>query len=254
MTDLEHHSRHSMENDGDKDDDIWGDDDAVSYDRAIAEREWSRLHDTFGNTGYREGIEEGKEGTLQQGFNQGWADGVQYGYELGRLRGLISPLIEYLRSTTPSSSSPFKDLQDKEAWIKKASELTKELVELDIAKVFDKAFFDDGYKSTPSKSTPTNTGSGCCGGSNKESCCQKEAAQGESSSPSSSSSTAKECCSSKQAGGGGACLSAECDSTVKKDHPKEEGSSRPEQLIANYRSRVNDLLSEIGLASLLEAA
>lgn len=174
--------------------------------------------------------------------------------------GLPSPLIEYLRSTTPStslssssSSSPFKDLQDKEAWIKRASELTKELVELDIAKVFDKAFFDDGYESTPSKSTSTNTGSGCCGGSNKESCCQKEAAQGESST-SPSSSSAKECCSSKQAGGGGACLSVGCDSTAKKDHPKEEGSSRPEQLTANYRSRVSDLLSEVGLASLLEVA
>lgn len=30
-------------------DDVWGDDDNVSYDRAIAEKEWSRLHETFGN-------------------------------------------------------------------------------------------------------------------------------------------------------------------------------------------------------------
>jgi hypothetical protein len=52
-----------MEDDGDNDDDIWGDDDAVSYDRAIAEREWSRLHDTFGNVRGRPGEKKKKNST-----------------------------------------------------------------------------------------------------------------------------------------------------------------------------------------------
>lgn len=175
---------------------------------------------------------------------------------------MCSPLIEYLQSTTPSapsSSSSIKTLQDKEAWIKRASELTKELVELDIVKVFDKAYFDDGHKSTPSKSTSTeaataSTGSGCCGGSsssNKDSCCRKEAAQGEPCSSQSSSPSTGGCCSSNQADS--SCLSGDCDSTVKKNDSKE-WSSRPEQLIVNYRSRVSDLLNEVGLVSLLEAA
>lgn len=36
----------------DNDDDVWGDDDNVSYDRSIAEREWSRLHENFGNVSF----------------------------------------------------------------------------------------------------------------------------------------------------------------------------------------------------------
>lgn len=52
MTDLDHHSsRPSAQVSGDDSsgDDIWDESDAVSYDRTIAEREWSRLHDTFGS-------------------------------------------------------------------------------------------------------------------------------------------------------------------------------------------------------------
>ncbi|KAF9987408.1 F-actin-capping protein [Modicella reniformis] len=256
MSDREQHSSHSStpvsENDGG--DDIWDDSDNVLYDRSIAEREWSRLHDTFGNTGYREGIEEGKEGTLQQGFNQGWTEGVH-------------PLIEYLQSTTPptlssstslpsSASSLFTiSLQAKEAWIKRARELVKELIKLDIVNVFDKAYFDDGHK-TPSKSVSTNattittatanTGSECCKGSsspNNESCCRRgaEIEQDDTNEPYSSSSPAgeKNRCSSKKA--------ATADS-------KEGSSRKPDQLVANYRSRVGDLLNEIGLLSLLVVA
>jgi len=36
----------------DNDNDVWGDDDNVSYDRSIAEREWSRLHENFGNVSF----------------------------------------------------------------------------------------------------------------------------------------------------------------------------------------------------------
>ncbi|KAG0221578.1 hypothetical protein B0O80DRAFT_446392 [Mortierella sp. GBAus27b] len=252
MTDLDHHSKGSLAqvSDDDGSDDIWDESDGVSYDRAIAEREWTRLHETFGNTGYREGIEEGKEETLQQGFDRGWAEGVQYGHDLGRLRGLISPLVEYLGSSLPStSSSLFKTAQAKEVWIKKASELTKELVELDIAKVFDKAYFDDGRKpTTTSKSIPANSAeSGCYGGKDKDSCCRGDTVQGE---PSSSSPSTGECCSSKTTDS--PCLSGGCG-TVAKDTSKD-WSSRPEQLIADYRSRVSDLLNQVGLGSLLETA
>ncbi|CAO3573339.1 unnamed protein product [Mortierella alpina] len=276
----DHSSVNTWEDEGG---DIWDDDDSISYDRAIAEKEWSRLHETFGNTGYREGIEEGKEGTLQQGFNQGWSEGVSYGHELGRLRGLISPLLEYIRSLTKTESTPSTSnhrlsklsLQEKNVWIERASELVRELTEMDIAKVFDKAYFDDGrgpsHKAKAAAGSGASEGSsesGCCGGdsssstsSNRDGCCKRKdsatsastdgtasACQVEEKSPSQS------CCSSK---GNGACVSKNATDDKAQDVScavkKGEWSSRPEQVINDYRNRVRELLKEAGLESLMDA-
>ncbi|KAF9288136.1 hypothetical protein BGZ68_000753 [Mortierella alpina] len=269
-----HSSVKAWEDDGG---DIWDDDDSLSYDRAIAEKEWSRLHETFGNTGYREGIEEGKEGTLQQGFNQGWSEGVNYGHELGRLRGLISPLLEYVRSstkteTTPSTSShPLSKLnpQERDAWMERASELIKELTEIDIAKVFDKAYFDDGRgpshkakAAAAGAAAEGSTKSGCCGGasssssSNGDACCKKSdstAVDGEASACQSETQPSQSCCSSK---GNGTCASKESEIDHTKDGSSatkdEEWSSRPEQVISEYQNRVRELLKEAGLESLMD--
>ncbi|KAG0068910.1 hypothetical protein BGZ89_003866 [Linnemannia elongata] len=269
MSDPEHHDHSSVdvwEDEGGDNDDVWGNDDDVSYDRAIAQKEWDRLHENFGNTGYREGIEEGKEGTLQQGFNQGWSEGVQYGHELGRLRGLISPLLEYIRL---SPTALLSQIEDKEGWITRATQVVKELVELDIAKVFDKAYFDDGRGPSSSSSSSNNNkekkkDGGCCGGgaegSGGSSCCQKKeavvdtgseaepaAAAAESSTPS------KVCCGGK--GGEGSCQSNKSNSckSEKKDDVKtmeSEWSSKPEQVVNEYRSRIHALLLEANMEAL----
>ncbi|KAG0198724.1 hypothetical protein BGX28_007864 [Mortierella sp. GBA30] len=266
------------EDDGD---DIWDEGDSISYDRAIAEREWSRLHETFGNTGYREGIEEGKEGTLQSGFNQGWSEGVNYGHELGRLRGLISPLLEYIRNPSKTGSIPSKtinSLKDKEYWIERAATLVKELTEIDIAKVFDKAYFDDGLgpsskkvSSSSSSSTSEDSqqtgGSGCCGGgkgssssssSNKDSCCKKDTPVATTDGDDASNVLPSQGCgSSNNNKGKGSCLSknsnAEEIRNASLESKKDEWSSRPQQVISEYRSRAHTLLQEVGLESLLEA-
>ncbi|KAK3843703.1 MAG: hypothetical protein J3R72DRAFT_440599 [Linnemannia gamsii] len=256
-------------------DDVWGNDDEISYDRTIAQKEWDRLHENFGNTGYREGIEEGKEGTLQQGFNQGWSEGVQYGHELGRLRGLISPLLEYIRSSSsppPSTTNgPLSHIKDKEGWVARATELVKELVELDIAKVFDKAYFDDGLG--PSSSSSNKTGQqhtkekdGCCGGgggSSESSCCQKkgdgvDTTTGSGTGPGNerleeTSTPSKGCCSSNGAGEG-SCQSGKKSSCKSKEEEKvamqSEWSSKPEQVVNEYRSRVRALLLEANMETL----
>ncbi|KAF9087811.1 hypothetical protein BGX23_007853 [Mortierella sp. AD031] len=272
MSDPEHDDHSSVDAWEDEGDDVWGNDDGVSYDRTIAQKEWDRLHENFGNAGYRDGIEEGKEGTLQQGFNQGWSEGVQYGHELGRLRGLISPLLEYIRSpSTAQQTGPLSNLKDKEDWIVRATELVKELVELDIAKAFDKAYFDDGLGPSSDKATlknkdkhsSTDASSGCCGGggsgSSGSSCCQSKkeattdsddttaAVPGES--PAESS---KGCCSSN--GGGGSCHSNKKNSCSSKEAEEEdksgEWSSKPEQVVNEYRSRVRALLVEANMEAL----
>ncbi|KAF9569986.1 hypothetical protein EC968_002388 [Mortierella alpina] len=287
MSDQEqsHSSVNAWEDDGG---DIWDDDDSISYDRAIAEKEWSRLHETFGNTGYREGIEEGKEGTLQQGFNQGWSEGVNYGHELGRLRGLISPLLEYVRSSTKTETTPPStsnhplsklSLQEKGAWIERASELIKELTEIDIAKVFDKAYFDDGRgpsdKAKAKAKAAAADGSSkseCCGGasssssSNGDTCCKKgdsiatttttttTTTDGEASACQSAQAQPSQSCSSSK--GKGACASKQSGIDETKDGSRgekdEEWSSRPEQVINDYRNKVRELLKEAGLESLID--
>ncbi|KAF8957670.1 hypothetical protein BGZ46_002104 [Entomortierella lignicola] len=270
MTDLDQHSDNSSikSQEGSDGGDIWGDEDEISYDRAIAEKDWSRMNETFGNSGYREGIEEGKEGTLQEGFNQGWSEGVHYGYELGRLRGLISPLIEYLKSTSTwppnnnnnGSDNQLNKIQDKEAWINKANKLVRELIDLDIDNVFDKAFFDD--KSHTSKTLSTDsTKSGCCGGSsslNNDSCCKNETVTSSTefsdisqSNHQASSSSEGGCCSSKAGG----CNSSSASVCYSKEKDVENDSIlKPEQVISSYLSKAEELLKEIGLQNLLNPA
>ncbi|GJJ68823.1 hypothetical protein EMPS_01169 [Entomortierella parvispora] len=253
------------------DDDIWGDDDNVSYDRSIAEREWSRLHENFGNSGYLEGIEEGKESTLQDGFNQGWSEGVQYGHELGRLRGLISPLLEYIQSSSRGASNTSStdllrslDETQQKTWIQTASDLVKELIELDIAKVFDKAYFDDGLgPNSTSKTQQQTTDSGCCGGSSSksgnESCCKSDnkGDKEESAIPQKSG-----CCSKPSSASGDGTASSSCSkgSSCGQAKSEESGaastsawSSRPDHVLADYRSRTLDLLKQVKLEHLLES-
>ncbi|KAF9577472.1 hypothetical protein BGW38_007292 [Lunasporangiospora selenospora] len=225
------------------DEDVWGDDDdtcgdadTVSYDRAIAEREWARLHENFGNSGYREGIEEGKEGTLQKGFNQGWSEGVQQGYQLGELRGLISPLLGLVETTPAIFLSNTRTESDLQHWIERAKELVKELTELDISHIFDKAYFDDRPQQPPSdqsesSSTSISTkdkNSGCCGGN---SCGSQELGK-----ETSDNQQADSCCKSKssdnKAGGG--------------SRQEKATTIDPERVIEKYRARVLQLLNEVG--------
>ncbi|KAG1054528.1 hypothetical protein G6F43_003464 [Rhizopus delemar] len=85
MTDQEH------------DKDIWaesGEEDNV-YERKLAEREWDRLQEDHGNTGYKIGIVEGKEVNMQKGFDEGYKDGLSIGKAVGKLRGVVGTRIVF---------------------------------------------------------------------------------------------------------------------------------------------------------------
>ncbi|OBZ87814.1 Uncharacterized protein YAE1 [Choanephora cucurbitarum] len=79
----------------DPQEDIWADsdnDEQISYERNLAEREWERLQEDHGNTGYKEGIVEGKEVNMQRGFDVGYVEGFAIGKAIGRLRGIVRQL------------------------------------------------------------------------------------------------------------------------------------------------------------------
>ncbi|KAI9209369.1 uncharacterized protein BJ171DRAFT_595118 [Polychytrium aggregatum] len=86
--------QHAEASDTDGADDIWGDDsqDEVAYDRRIADQNWTRLQDTHGVEGYKEGIDESKEQYLQEGFDAGYREGFRTGFEVGRMTGTMSAL------------------------------------------------------------------------------------------------------------------------------------------------------------------
>ncbi|KAJ3124416.1 hypothetical protein HK098_001145 [Nowakowskiella sp. JEL0407] len=79
----------------------WEDDlDDLAYDRAIADRDWYRLQDTHGVIGYKEGVAEGKEKLLQEGFDLGYSEGAKIGMEIGKLRGIANILLTLMNDET----------------------------------------------------------------------------------------------------------------------------------------------------------
>ncbi|KAL1923810.1 uncharacterized protein VTP21DRAFT_8790 [Calcarisporiella thermophila] len=78
-------------------DDVWASDgeEHGGFEKEMANREWSRLHQIHSDAGYREGITEGKNYTLQQGFDRGFREGLEVGRKVGRLRGIINTLLKF---------------------------------------------------------------------------------------------------------------------------------------------------------------
>ncbi|CAG8435020.1 7257_t:CDS:2 [Diversispora eburnea] len=69
----------------DKFNDIWEMSDEegnLNYDNIISSKEWNRMNENFGNLGYKEGIIEGKDTTIQKGFDKGYIDGARIGKEI----------------------------------------------------------------------------------------------------------------------------------------------------------------------------
>eukprot|EP00123_Amoebidium_parasiticum_P020275 comp46537_c0_seq1/m.47578 comp46537_c0_seq1/g.47578 ORF comp46537_c0_seq1/g.47578 comp46537_c0_seq1/m.47578 type:complete len:146 (-) comp46537_c0_seq1:282-719(-) len=69
----------------------------VDFERHVAGAEWRRMETEFKTTGYREGIDTGKEAVLQSSFNRGYSAGLAVAYDLGQLRGLLASVLEHQR-------------------------------------------------------------------------------------------------------------------------------------------------------------
>ncbi|XP_011167796.1 uncharacterized protein LOC105201470 isoform X2 [Solenopsis invicta] len=54
----------------------------------IASKCWERVMDAAVKTGYREGIQDGEDSVLQEGFDIGYKDGFETAFALGRYKGL----------------------------------------------------------------------------------------------------------------------------------------------------------------------
>ncbi|XP_029161969.1 protein YAE1 homolog [Nylanderia fulva] len=58
----------------------------------IASKCWERVMDAAAKTGYREGIQNGADSVLQEGFEIGFKDGFETAFTLGRYKSLATSL------------------------------------------------------------------------------------------------------------------------------------------------------------------
>ncbi|KAJ3299987.1 hypothetical protein HK104_005480 [Borealophlyctis nickersoniae] len=197
--------------------DPWADDSDLpdaDYDKLVAERNWNRLQDVHGMAGYRDGIAEGKEKSLQTGFDQGFAEGAEIGVAIGRLRGIVSTLIQ-IRMTSFASISP--------GTLNRITELHADLEALSAGDIFTASDFRE-----PSREGSVKGGGSCKG--DQRGACSQDSCEG---------------ATSETTGGGtgskpGAC----CQGTDGKGDAAAD--SRLTGIVNQYRARVNALLDELG--------
>ncbi|CAG8766436.1 16667_t:CDS:2, partial [Racocetra fulgida] len=155
--------------------------------------------------GYKEGIVEGKDITIQEGFNKGYAEGANVGKEIGRLREYYTPL---LNNTNVDESNIILPTQ---STLDKLKSLESELANLPVEKFFTKNYF----KATLS------TDSTC-------SCCEK------------SDSTMEDCCKNNN----NMNDRNESESCLLSQQSLSQMNS-PEQILEEYREKVKALLTEL---------
>ncbi|RUS31084.1 hypothetical protein BC938DRAFT_478495 [Jimgerdemannia flammicorona] len=145
-------------------DDIWADsdEDPISYQRSMANREWKRLHEQHGNAGYKEGIVEGKDLTVQEGFNRGYSEGVTVGKEIGELRGTLSTLITFYTQTSSTEIHATTHLARLRA-------LHDEISAISIEHIFAKEHFYE--KEERIRVGTASRADGCCRGADEGGAC-----------------------------------------------------------------------------------
>lgn len=73
--------------------DIWDDCDEQFNDK-IATNSWNRLQEMHGVFGYKEGINEGKQTSLQGGFDEGYKESMELSSKLGEVYGKLTMILQ----------------------------------------------------------------------------------------------------------------------------------------------------------------
>eukprot|EP00238_Polyblepharides_amylifera_P001395 CAMPEP_0196572462 /NCGR_PEP_ID=MMETSP1081-20130531/2515_1 /TAXON_ID=36882 /ORGANISM="Pyramimonas amylifera, Strain CCMP720" /LENGTH=204 /DNA_ID=CAMNT_0041889797 /DNA_START=594 /DNA_END=1208 /DNA_ORIENTATION=+ len=152
-------------------DDVWGSSDEDDKEELIREGRYRERN--CWNSGYRDGIDEGKLESVQEGFDIGFPQGATAGYEWGSLRGVISTLQAF------SGQLPDIDKMAEEIAIheKRLSKSTQDTA----ATAFLESQAQSGTAPPPHASSETADkccGGGACGADQTEapargSCCRK---------------------------------------------------------------------------------
>ncbi|XP_048367535.1 protein YAE1 homolog [Sphaerodactylus townsendi] len=77
----------------------------------IAQKEWKSAMEKRVKEGYREGVEAGKELTLQKGFNEGYEEAAKIMFSCGQLKGNVSALLSWCHKS-PCDSAVLNTVTD----------------------------------------------------------------------------------------------------------------------------------------------
>ncbi|KAI9283114.1 hypothetical protein BC943DRAFT_328308 [Umbelopsis sp. AD052] len=196
------------------DDDIWASDeenDQVSYDQMIAQREWEKMNEVHGNEGYKDGIVAGKDVTIQEGFNKGYKEGVALGRQFGKLRGVTSTLLVYYTQVQ-------KDVLDA-SLLEQLTQLYNELSAIGVEDLYTKDYFREPSSEEEKKDAQ------CCG---QGSCASSEPVKDD-------DQISTGCCKSQDSES--SCRSQDASKSVD-----------PEAVVASYQERVDQLVSQLPLS------
>jgi|TARA_B100001142_G_scaffold304415_1_gene332509 hypothetical protein len=94
-----------------------GDDDDARGDGDALEREARRRRELFFAEGFRDGIEEGKSATVQEGFDRGFREGAVAGLAYGRARGAVRSIAVFA-GQVPGSSGWRDDARESDAFVR----------------------------------------------------------------------------------------------------------------------------------------
>jgi len=70
----------------------WLTEDDPDHEKHTREREWRKLQQEFHTTGYREGLSESRDTSMQLGFEEGFRQAGAQGFAWGALSGILSTL------------------------------------------------------------------------------------------------------------------------------------------------------------------
>ncbi|GBC02791.1 hypothetical protein RclHR1_04820009 [Rhizophagus clarus] len=155
-------------------DDVWAsDEDTSEYDRIMSLKEWDHMNRNLGNIGYREGIIEGKDITIQEGFNDGYVEGVNIGMEFGRLRGLLNTLLEFYDSLINENNNDELKLPNQSS-LNKLKSLEDDLANLTADKVFTLEYFKiNQHENIKNQNNACEGDCSCLLDTEKDNCCNK---------------------------------------------------------------------------------
>lgn len=91
-------------------DDVFGGGDDLLDEDHVHPSDMRRLEAEHSTAGYREGIAQGKDATLQKGFDQGYPVGAAIGLQAGQLLGLLEGISEAVKASQTEASARVEQL------------------------------------------------------------------------------------------------------------------------------------------------
>ncbi|RIA96008.1 hypothetical protein C1645_756142 [Glomus cerebriforme] len=161
-------------------DDVWAsDEDTYDYDRMMSLKEWDRMNKNFGNVGYKEGIVEGKDVTIQEGFNKGYVEGVNIGMEFGRLRGLLNTLLVFYNNEDDSNNDNNELKSPNQSTVNELKSLEDNLANLTADKVFTRDYFKANQQDLKKQNNACKDDCSCFSDTlnmekEKDNCCNRD--------------------------------------------------------------------------------